>query len=421
MNCGMKDDMLMAWVDGDLDQAGRARVAEHIVGCVDCHRTIGDLKDVTGALGKWGAPEPEALPTARELLDRVGLPPSSAAPGSGGWRDLVRRYGAVAGIALFAAVAGLVILPRYVPSEKGGLKAPVVGESATATSAPRAADGTTPPSTNPASNSAGDAPTGDSQEVATDKSADEQTAPEKSGIVGQTEADANVTDVTTGDSAGQGGEAAAAAEQPAPAPPPAAGPGDLARQPASEPAETIVAPGRDDDAGGKADSKIAAGRAAPAAPKPAARSAGRRESESAVVHRAEVSITGTEAAGIADRVAAAARAENGSVTKRWTRSKDSDGDTVTVELSVPAENFERTISRLRGVGNVQSVRRSAIDLSGRLAEINDEMAEERKNEDAPADTRKAKKSSKESLERERRSLASRAERAIITVTIVGRP
>ena len=420
MNCGMKDDMLLAWVDGDLDQAGRARVAEHIVGCVDCHRTIGDLKDVTGALEKWGAPEPEALPTARELLDRVGLPPSSSAPGSGGWRDLVRRYGAVAGIALFAAVAGLVILPRYVPSEKGGLNAPVVGESATAPGAPRAAEGTTPLSSDPASKSAGDAPAGDSQDTETDKPVDEQTAPEKSGVVGQTEADANVTDVTTGDSAGQGGEAAAAAEQPAPAPPPATGPGALAQPPASEPAEAAVAPGRDDYAGGKADSKIAAGRAAPAAPKPAARSAGRRESESAVVHRADVAITGTEAASIADRVAAAARAENGSVTKRWTRSKDSDGDTVTVEISVPAENFERTISRLRGVGNVQSVRRSAIDLSGRLAEINDEMAEERKNEDAPADTRKSKKSAKESLERERRSLAARAERSIITVTIVGR-
>ena len=128
MNCGMKDEMLLAWVDGDLDQAGRARVAEHIVGCVDCHRTIGDLKDVTGALEKWTIPEPSSLPTARELLDREGVPPS-AAPGAGGWMSLVRRYGAVAGIALFATVAGLVILPRYTSPDRSALNTPVPGES----------------------------------------------------------------------------------------------------------------------------------------------------------------------------------------------------------------------------------------------------------------------------------------------------
>ena len=115
------------------------------------------------------------------------------------------------------------------------------------------------------------------------------------------------------------------------------------------------------------------------------------------------------------------RAESGSVTKRWTRSKDNDADTITIELSVPAENFERTISRLRSAGNVQSVRRSAIDLSGRIAEIDDELADERKNEDTPSTAKKQKAPSKDSLQRERRSLESRAERAVITVTIVGRP
>lgn len=417
MNCGMKDDMLLAWVDGDLDQAGRARVAEHIVGCVDCHRTIGDLKDVTGALEKWTVPEPSSLPTARELLDREGVPPS-AAPGAGGWMSLVRRYGAVAGIALFATVAGLVILPRYTSPDRSALNAPVPEESK-ATSAGPASD---------ASRQSGDqAPAGTAANDAVPPATGAATTPAETGstehdavgTVGGTEAGAPGADSQDADGtvAVQAGEEVAKEQEPAaPAPPPAA-----TTQPAAAPEDKAVDNERADSKAGKPDAAAGASGVAPPAPKSLARSAGRREAESAVVRRADVAMSGAEASDVADRVAAAARADGGSVTKRWTRSKDNDADTITVELSVPAENFERTISRLRSVGNVQSVRRSAIDLSGRIAEIDDELADERKNEDAPATAKKQKAPSRDSLQRERRSLEARAERAVITVTIVGRP
>ena len=417
MNCGMKDEMLLAWVDGDLDQAGRARVAEHIVGCVDCHRTIGDLKDVTGALEKWTVPEPSSLPTARELLDREGVPPS-AAPGAGGWMSLVRRYGAVAGIALFATVAGLVILPRYTSPDRSALNTPVPGESkATSTG-----------QNDSASRQSGEqAPAGTVTNEAAAPAAGTATAPAEPGTtehgVGGTiagpeaAAPGAVAQGADGTVSGQAGEEAVKEEPAAPAPPPAA-----VTQPAAEaPEDKAVDNDRADTKAGKPDAGASASGVAPPAPKSLSRSAGRREAESAVVRRADVAMSGAEASDVADRVAAAARAESGSVTKRWTRSKDNDADTITIELSVPAENFERTISRLRSAGNVQSVRRSAIDLSGRIAEIDDELADERKNEDAPAAAKKQKAPSRDSLQRERRSLESRAERAVITVTIVGKP
>ncbi|MCC6743606.1 MAG: hypothetical protein IT175_07060, partial [Acidobacteria bacterium] len=72
------------------------------------------------------------------------------------------------------------------------------------------------------------------------------------------------------------------------------------------------------------------------------------------------------------------------------------------------------------VGNVQSVRRSAIDLSGRIAEIDGELGYAGEREDGVSASRKQKES-KDSLQRERQSLAARAERAFITVTIVQAP
>lgn len=417
MNCGMKDDMLLAWVDGDLDQAGRARVAEHIVGCVDCHRTIGDLKDVTGALEKWTVPEPSSLPTARELLDREGVPPS-AAPGAGGWMSLVRRYGAVAGIALFATVAGLVILPRYTSPERSALNTPMPADSKPAS----------PVQTNDAAKQPGYvAPDGTGTTGTVAPATGPATAPAEPGTTEQgvggtvagpaAMAPGAVSQDVDSTVSGQAGGEAAREETPAPAPPPVA----ENQPPAAEPADKSLANERDDAKAGKLDDGAAASGVAPSAPKPAARAAGRRQAESAVVRRADVAMSGAEASDVADRVAAAARAESGSVTKRWTRSKEKDGESITIELSVPAENFERTISRLRSAGNVQSVRRSAIDLSGRIAEIDEELADERKNEDAPSTAKKQKAPSKDSLQRERRSLEARAERAVITVTISGKP
>ena len=332
--------------------------------------------------------------------------------------SLVRRYGAVAGIALFATVAGLVILPRYTSPDRSALNTPVPGESkATSTG-----------QNDSASRQSGEqAPAGTVTNEAAAPPAGTATAPAEPGTtehgVGGTIAGPEAvppgadTQEADGTVSGQAGEEAVKEEPAAPAPPPAA-----VTQPAAEaPEDKAVDNDRADTKAGKSDAGAGASGVAPPAPKSLSRSAGRREAESAVVRRADVAMSGAEASDVADRVAAAARAESGSVTKRWTRSKDSDVDTITIELSVPAENFERTISRLRSAGNVQSVRRSAIDLSGRIAEIDDELADERKNEDAPAAAKKQKAPSRDSLQRERRSLESRAERAVITVTIVGKP
>ena len=61
------------------------------------------------------------------------------------------------------------------------------------------------------------------------------------------------------------------------------------------------------------------------------------------------------------------------------------------------------------------------DYAARIAEIDEELADERKNEDAPSTAKKQKAPSKDSLQREKRGLEARAERAVITVTIVGKP
>lgn len=408
MNCGMKDEMLLAWVDGDLDQTGRARVSEHIVGCLDCHRTIGELKQVTGALEKWAVADPVSLPTSRELLDRAGLPPSTA-PGSGGWRNFARKYGAVAGIVLFAAVAGLVVLPRYTSNDRSGLAtAPMESGASSKTSTGRGGE---PPDERPGTDSAKPEPPrpGADAQPEAGSSAD-QDASGKAERADAVPVQGGV-EVPPSD-----GPAPVSASEEAPKPDPAPAPGAVA-----QPSESVARRDEDDGRGAdKAGSGAAATSPAPPASKSAARSADRRASTSAVVRRADIAIAGGEAAAIADRVAAAARAENGTVTKRWARSNEDGAQTVTIELNVPAGNFEQTISRLRGVGNVQSVRRSAIDLSGRIAEIDGELGYAGEREDGVSASRKQKES-KDSLQRERQSLAARAERAFITVTIVQAP
>ena len=64
MSCEMNEEVLMAYVDGDLPAAERGRVAEHVVGCDECRAAVSDLRAVSGLLAKWQAPEPAGLPTA---------------------------------------------------------------------------------------------------------------------------------------------------------------------------------------------------------------------------------------------------------------------------------------------------------------------------------------------------------------------
>lgn len=405
MKCGMTDEMLLAWVDGDLDAAERARVSEHIVACGECHRIVGDLKAVTGALERWQVPEPPALPSPRELLDRAAVPAPST--GRRRWSEILRQYGAVAGIVLFAAVSGLVILPRYLSSGGSHGVGPAPAESA---KAPAAADRT-------AASNAGAATPGPSapERTSADAAATpagstappvEGPAEEKAGAVAQPEDNSAAEPAPKSDApADTVGELAAeppapatkAADEPAPPPPAAQPAGGADRQEAEAGGERT----RED-----ANRKVAR----PAAPAAAGRSA--TAFGAAVVHRADVTMSGDDAGRLADRIADAARAENGTVTKRWARDKNDGSGSITVELSVPADRFERTLSRLRSAGRVQAERRSAIDLSQRMNEIDSELSDDR---DAKAGK------SKDALKKERRSLESRADRAIIVVTIVEKP
>ena len=66
MSCEMNEEVLMAYVDGDLPAAERGRVAEHVVGCDECRAAVSDLRAVSGLLAKWQAPEPAGLPASEQ-------------------------------------------------------------------------------------------------------------------------------------------------------------------------------------------------------------------------------------------------------------------------------------------------------------------------------------------------------------------
>src|SRR5512134_1685110 len=107
MRCDTNFEVLMAYLDGDLEPLERGRVAEHIVGCEECRRTVNDLRSVSGALTRWVAPEPTALPSAGELLERAGISrpaPARTQPVPGP----ARRWLAAAALVAVAATIGLV-------------------------------------------------------------------------------------------------------------------------------------------------------------------------------------------------------------------------------------------------------------------------------------------------------------------------
>src|SRR4051794_38984434 len=101
-------EVLMAYLDGELSPLERGRIAEHIVGCEACRDTVNGLRAVSGALTRWVVPEPAALPTARELLDRAGAArPAEAAPAA--WRSVAARWSAAAALAVIAATVAAVV------------------------------------------------------------------------------------------------------------------------------------------------------------------------------------------------------------------------------------------------------------------------------------------------------------------------
>src|SRR5688572_10778823 len=112
MRCDTNYEVLMAYLDGELEPLERGRIAEHIVGCEACRRTVGDLRAVSGALAKWVAPEPTSLPSAGELLERAGIARPAPATASAPARSSARPWAAAAALVAVAATIGVVAVNR---------------------------------------------------------------------------------------------------------------------------------------------------------------------------------------------------------------------------------------------------------------------------------------------------------------------
>jgi hypothetical protein len=400
MNCETKPEVLMAYLDGELDQIERGRVAEHIVSCASCRGTVNDLRAVSGALAKWPAPEPARLPSAQDLLATAGFEPVKK-PAS--WSVLTSRWGQVAALVLVAGVTAVIVVPRLT-SER---HAPAASSStaARADRAPGAVDGST-----------------------TQSDVD-------SGAVGQ---DGRLT---TKNGAAESPEAPAA-----PPPPPATVEGKVgeeAQPPAPDARELEkTAPTTADDgvatgaAGGVAAGppaeppKLARTEAdekesprdqqAVAQPAPAAATAarpapgGRANEQENQIRRAVLRIESKDIDAVVNRIDAEARAANGQITRRGAVQSKQDRDAVTVEIEVPSETFDRAIARIRSLGTVTSETKSSVDISARLDELDDEAAAAKS---ADKD-RAAKSKAEDGPAAERRKLQQRARKATIVVTVV---
>ena len=102
------DHDLLPFAFGELDDAGRERVARHLRECADCERELAALRALAGALPRALEPPAESVVAARRRLDRR-LAQGAPAP--------VLRLGErlwVASAALAAAVLLLMLLRPYV-------------------------------------------------------------------------------------------------------------------------------------------------------------------------------------------------------------------------------------------------------------------------------------------------------------------
>jgi anti-sigma factor RsiW len=73
MNCETIIEDLQAYLDGELPEARRNEITEHIKECAECAKTVSDLKNVSEAMQGWQAPEPK-MPTGQQLL-QMARPP----------------------------------------------------------------------------------------------------------------------------------------------------------------------------------------------------------------------------------------------------------------------------------------------------------------------------------------------------------
>jgi hypothetical protein len=100
---GRRDEVLVAYLYGDIDPEERAAFEAHLPGCVPCRTELDALSDVRDGLAAWSAPDVATGVggrTPRAVLRLVDAPQ----PASGGWRRFSE-----APVWLQAAAAMLVV------------------------------------------------------------------------------------------------------------------------------------------------------------------------------------------------------------------------------------------------------------------------------------------------------------------------
>jgi hypothetical protein len=398
MSCDTDFEVLMAYLDGELSPVERGRVAEHVVGCATCRETVEDLRAVSGALTKWSVPEPATLPTARDLLDRAGVPAQAAvseAPASR-WSEVVRRWGAAAALLLVAATIGTVVLTRTGSHQSDVASVEQPSTAPPASPAPPSAQSdksnagaqyvepgpTTSTSTanvNPESPAAAKAP------------AEKQEQPAAAGgeAVDVVAGDAPATPVTT-----PGPEAA----KPAPT--------DDARTKDVERTETAAAPpppAQPEVASGADEAKRDGNRGAFGQAAPGRALSGAKEIRTA---RLTLETGGLEAT--VGNIESAARAAGGRLVSRGAVNETSGGRQTVVQIVVDADEFDAAVNRIKGLGKVKSEFRTSREANAQLAE-EDRDSQDKKQKTAKAGTADT---------RRRDQLEAQSTTATIVVTIV---
>jgi anti-sigma factor RsiW len=100
MRCLEVQKQLSPWLDGELTDAERARVAGHLQSCASCRRELARLEALDAALGRLAIPAPQGL--AEKVLARVRPPRRRW------WQNLALAASLVVGIALGGALVHVI-------------------------------------------------------------------------------------------------------------------------------------------------------------------------------------------------------------------------------------------------------------------------------------------------------------------------
>jgi len=106
VDCSRVRNLTTAFLDGALAEGQRAEIRDHLDGCPECSRELGELRETIGMLGAWA---PESAPgngTDTEVARRLLAAPAVARP-----FGFPARWWAAAGFAaaLLGFTAGLLL------------------------------------------------------------------------------------------------------------------------------------------------------------------------------------------------------------------------------------------------------------------------------------------------------------------------